>query len=423
MAIKKATRLRNTCCLIVLFVFLHLARSFAGYQGPTEAIQGSWGNSDGAFGIDYGDTSDSFPTSFKVTMSGYICIADRVNRRAKVYSDAGTLLSIIVPQQIELKMEWPGFINCDSVGNTYMSNYDEKLQKYGLDGKLLWTKDLHVGLVDVQGDDTLYIFGYREDIKAAEKYIKLSSSGELLKSYPERPADLGIVERKKIAVGRFKVLVTYPDKVWCIERLVSAPDYSYMRSLNGTLYGIGNKQIVRYNDCGKESAVLVMPGKQYESIESSASSPPDSEPPRPEVLEEYGSPVLAPNGDVYTWKRTPDKYFILKWTWQDDPNAPANAPDAPTDLKVSSSPMSLTLTWKTSLQDPGCVTGYEISRSTTSGGGYSALGTVEKGILKYEDTAVEAGNTYYYKVRAVGVSGYSEYSNEASMAISAKRPQ
>ena len=37
---------------------------------------------------------------------------------------------------------------------------------------------------------------------------------------------------------------------------------------------------------------------------------------------EYGSPILAPNGDVYTWKRTPDKYSIIKWTWKDDPNAP-----------------------------------------------------------------------------------------------------
>jgi len=35
------------------------------------------------------------------------------------------------------------------------------------------------------------------------------------------------------------------------------------------------------------------------------------------VLEGYGSPVVAPSGDVYTWMRTPTHYKILKWTWQD----------------------------------------------------------------------------------------------------------
>jgi hypothetical protein len=30
------------------------------------------------------------------------------------------------------------------------------------------------------------------------------------------------------------------------------------------------------------------------------------------VDEEYGQPVIAPNGDVYNGKCTPDKYSILK---------------------------------------------------------------------------------------------------------------
>jgi len=57
------------------------------------------------------------------------------------------------------------------------------------------------------------------------------------------------------------------------------------------------------------------------------------------------------------------------------------------------------------------VTGYEIGRSTVSDGTYSAIGTVPSGVFSYSDTSAEAGTTYYYKVRAVGGDGYSEYSN------------
>lgn len=37
---------------------------------------------------------------------------------------------------------------------------------------------------------------------------------------------------------------------------------------------------------------------------------------------EYGEPVVAPNGDVYAWKKTDFGYSILKWTWVDDPDTP-----------------------------------------------------------------------------------------------------
>ncbi len=128
---------------------------------------------------------------------------------------------------------------------------------------------------------------------------------------------------------------------------------------------------------------------------------------------EYGEPVVAPNGDVYTWKKTMVKYSIVKWTWVDDPNVP-KGPDAPTGLSVTPSINGLYLTWTASPNDPGCVTGYEVARATTSGGVFSTVGTVEKGILKYNDTTATAGTAYYYKVRAVAGSEYSPYTAEVS---------
>jgi hypothetical protein len=57
-------------------------------------------------------------------------------------------------------------------------------------------------------------------------------------------------------------------------------------------------------------------------------------------------------------------------------------------------------------------TGYEIERSPITNTNYIQLATVGTDILLYSDTTITEGNTYYYKVRAYNVNGYSAYSNE-----------
>ena len=99
--------------------------------------------------------------------------------------------------------------------------------------------------------------------------------------------------------------------------------------------------------------------------------------------------------------------------WVDDPNVPTG-PDAPTNLTVKPSINGLYLTWTSSPNDPGCVTGYEISRATTAGGIYSIVTTVDKGGVKYNDMTAAAGTTYYYKIRAVSGTEYSPYTSEVS---------
>lgn len=89
-------------------------------------------------------------------------------------------------------------------------------------------------------------------------------------------------------------------------------------------------------------------------------------------------------------------------------------PDAPSSLKVTPTAAGLELTWVASPQDPGCVTGYEISRSDTSGGSFTLLTKVDKGILKYTDITAENGKKYYYKIRAVSDGLLSPYTDEVS---------
>jgi len=62
--------------------------------------------------------------------------------------------------------------------------------------------------------------------------------------------------------------------------------------------------------------------------------------------------------------------------------------------------------------------GYNIYRGTTSGGPYGRVNTALDGNTTYTDSAVSAGQSYYYVVTAVGSnSAESAYSNEVLASI------
>jgi hypothetical protein len=364
--------------IVFSFVFVFISRGEAAWQGPAEILSGIWGNDVGQFGLRQGDSEDDFPDIEAVTFDGKIILTDVVNKKQIVFDSAGGFIK---------EVKW--VVKNKAGGKT---TYDIPEFSFGT-------------IAGFSADGNLYS-------SVGDKYFLTSPTGQLLKTYTERPLELGRVKTQKIAEKQWKVTVKYPDKEWTIIRGPSGT-MRYMRDLSGNLHGVGNTTIIRYNNCGKEVTRLKMPEVSYQGVEIPPDVPEGSEVQKPDVLEEYGSPVLGPNGDVYTWKRTPDKYSIVKWTWQDDPNAPSG-PDAPTGLAVTPSTTGLYLTWKASPQDPGCVTGYEIARSTSSGGVYTTLATVDKGVLKYNDTTAAAGTTYYYKIRAVSGMEYSPYTAEVS---------
>lgn len=78
---------------------------------------------------------------------------------------------------------------------------------------------------------------------------------------------------------------------------------------------------------------------------------------------------------------------------------------------------SVTLTWQASPSTD--LVGYNIYRAATSGGPYTLLNTIPIEGPTYVDTPVQAGQIYYYVVRAVGAdNSLSDASNEAMAAIS-----
>jgi hypothetical protein len=76
---------------------------------------------------------------------------------------------------------------------------------------------------------------------------------------------------------------------------------------------------------------------------------------------------------------------------------------------------SVTLNWTASTSS---VVGYNVYRSTTSGGPYALITSSPLAGTTFTDTTVQAGVTYYYVVTAVDSSGNeSAYSNEASVTV------
>ena len=98
----------------------------------------------------------------------------------------------------------------------------------------------------------------------------------------------------------------------------------------------------------------------------------------------------------------------------------SNATNSPVNISLSGSGVqvaqnSVVLTWSPS---PSSVAGYNIYRSTVSGGPYSILNSSLNVPTTFTDSNVQAGQTYYYVVTAVNSSNVeSAYSNVVSATI------
>ena len=83
-------------------------------------------------------------------------------------------------------------------------------------------------------------------------------------------------------------------------------------------------------------------------------------------------------------------------------------PEAPTGLNATPGPNLVSLGWNAPAGNP---TGYNVKRSTVSGGSYTTIGTTTAPTVTYEDSVL-GGQTYYYVVSAVNGAAESGDSSE-----------
>jgi fibronectin type 3 domain-containing protein len=91
-------------------------------------------------------------------------------------------------------------------------------------------------------------------------------------------------------------------------------------------------------------------------------------------------------------------------------------PAPPTNLTATAGNAQVSLSWTGSAG----ATSYNVYRSTTSGSGYTNIGS--SATTNFTDTTVINGTTYYYVVTALNTNGESGYSNEASATPQAAPP-
>jgi FtsP/CotA-like multicopper oxidase with cupredoxin domain len=94
------------------------------------------------------------------------------------------------------------------------------------------------------------------------------------------------------------------------------------------------------------------------------------------------------------------------------------APAAPTNLVATAvSATQVNLTWS---DNAGTETGFSIERCTGAGcSNFAPIGAVNANLTTYNDTTAAANTTYSYRVVAYNLSGYSEFSNVATVTTPA----
>ena len=276
--------------LVIVSAFPALV--FAAWQGPLDILSGTWGKGAGKFGPVLGNLCYCY---FAVDKDGMILIHDGKNKRIAVYDATGKLNNYIYKPAVLPALDslgiWPegGFV-LYSGGNSLAIDCEYEKTKFG-------KKPLKTCFVNYNGDilgkiDSCEIFpnatGYVG--KKNNIFTSYDPSGKIIKTN----------------------ILWAPEMRDASKNLYVIQESSDTDTNNNS---ITTYQITRYNQCSKQVATLALPKSLY------ALMPLDSDDPAPPVVE-FGSPVLAPNGDVYTWKRTPENKSIVKWTWVDDPNTP-----------------------------------------------------------------------------------------------------
>jgi len=383
---------------ICLFIFVVIYPIYGGWIEPKEIIKINWGADSNQVGFLAEDTSDNFPQDFMVTSKDYIILWDMVNERIVAFINSGRIKNIIkVEQKIGLipKLRW-GLINNSNLN--FILKTGANYRVYNIEGDLknkFEGVETYIESLTVFSDNSIFVLKGDEN-----KYYRYSLSGQLLKTYDTRPLELGIINRQSTGGGNYETTIEYPDKKW----KVNGPCMKYTRDACGILYCVDNAIVIRYDDEGKDVAFVGMPDEKSEETPAPPNLPAGIDSPV-NILEQYGSPVLALNGDVYTWKRTPDKYSIIKWVWVD-------GPECPQYLEVTPTKSSLKFTWQKPTKDADMITGYQLLQSYNICGPFKQTALLKKDQLSYEDRDVKKGETYYYIVKAIRGKDYSGNSNK-----------
>lgn len=296
--------IRRILLISILLILTLYTVSYAEFIGPSDVLTTTWGNGNGQVGLQYGDTEDKFPWKLAVSPAGRIAICDIVNKRVVIFKSDGSF-----ERNINILETSVAFDSNDAL------YYSAPFMKFDNTGTMVFEQNVGFDEIYVSMDNK--VIGYDRDKKTYSLY---SPTGQLIRTTTERPLELGKVKEKKTAAG-YTYTVQYPDianpnitKTYTVsvEGVLGKFMGRFQRDTNGNLYGIFGKNVVRFDDTGSIIAQMQIPV----DVKGERVKDPFGASTRRPIIAEYGEPMIAPNGDVYTWKRTPTTYSIIKWTWK-----------------------------------------------------------------------------------------------------------
>ena len=300
--------------LAFLIVISFAAITHAAWEGPVEVVSLTWGQGAGQVGLKSADTADIFPTDILIALEGKIVVGDIINNRVIIFNTDGSLQKTFAPIGMPVGVRMAGLQGGFLSGGRLLIKLGDKYQIYNYNGDLLnqfTGVATYIQELVTLSDDTIVV--YKSDTKSYSLY---SPTGALIRTTTERPLELGKVKEKKTATG-YTYTVQYPDitnpntvKTYTIN--LPGLYRRFIRDNIGNINVIAGKEVRKFDSEGNELGILTIPEDERRVIRPGGGGFEARE----QIIVQYGETVIAPNGDVYTWKRTPTTYSIIKWTWR-----------------------------------------------------------------------------------------------------------
>lgn len=302
--------------LSLLFITTITITAYAEWTGPVEVVSFNYGNKPDAIGIYHSDYDSEVKSIIDVDHSGNILVGDQINKKVFLVNSTGFVENVISPRlNQDEKYIWPrSLFALDS--NSFLVSSGSLHQIYSYRGELLHS--FNIGKTHIKyvfEDYSLSIYS-----KSDKSYKRYTKHGDFIGELNDTWFFESFIYGERIN-EKYSYEINYPEN----ETKLLLPYKSivkFSKSKNNT-YNVHaskkNAEVVKIDSCGRLLGSFKVPEDVYSNgIPTTYEGREDI----PLLLNGYGNPIFGKDGNVYTWKQTPDTYSILKWEWVDSPSDP-----------------------------------------------------------------------------------------------------
>lgn len=308
-----------TRIIVLLLFFITITTSaYAAWTGPETILSFNYGTEELDIGIEHGDTESYVKSVIAIDPDGNLIVGDEINKKILIYKKSDRSMLKVTPKVPLGRNSWPLKIDYLSKGKIYVrSGYNH--QVYDYEGNLIssFILDKTRGIPWDNGE-SLIIYDFKK-----KNYTKYSIHGVPAEEIPSNSDFLKTSFRgqAKFNVDDYIYKISLPDHTYSFDLPYRNIGRVTVRDDGILLIETDKKdpELISIDKCGNVLGSINFPdivfGPEHENL------PPGFDFP-PQMLENHGRPIFGNDGNIYTWKQTPNNYSILKWIWVDEPDDP-----------------------------------------------------------------------------------------------------